>query len=138
LAVAKRSAEGAELGKGRKKKAPSAKERTAAAPEWALVRPGSGKAGLLVERVIDSYGPHRGEKKKISASVNAALWEEMRSLVDDEHAAESASAAVEQGAALWIANQRLRKALAEQFQEEPGSRPSDEQLQRARELLGVL
>ncbi len=56
-------------------------------------------------------------KIKISATGDEALWNEVQVFVAGRQGAESASAAVEHGLSLWVANQRLATALAVTYAE---------------------
>jgi Arc/MetJ-type ribon-helix-helix transcriptional regulator len=76
-------------------------------------------------------------KTKVSVTVDSDLWDEVRSLVDADDAVETASSAVEEGLSLWVANHRLGRALDALYEEDPAARPSDEEVRRAAEALGL-
>ncbi|HWB73269.1 MAG TPA: hypothetical protein VG452_13735 [Egibacteraceae bacterium] len=82
--------------------------------------------------------PGSGARKaKISVTVDEELWAEVQTLVDEQDAAASASAAVEQALSLWVANQRLAHALEALYAQDPASRPTDDEVARAAEALGL-
>jgi hypothetical protein len=82
--------------------------------------------------------PASGRRKaKVSVTVDGDLWDEVRSLVETEDAVETASAAVEEGLWMWVANRRLRRALDATYEENPNARPADDEVQRASEILGL-
>jgi hypothetical protein len=76
-------------------------------------------------------------KTKVSVTVDRDLWDEVRSLVDADDAVETASSAVEEGLSLWVANHRLGRALVVLYDEDPDARPSDDEVRRAAEALGL-
>lgn len=74
-------------------------------------------------------------KRKVSVTVDAELWDEVSGLVERDAAA-SASAAVEMGLVQWVASQRLWELLDELYREAPDTRPAEEDVGAAAELLG--
>jgi type III secretion system FlhB-like substrate exporter len=91
-----------------------------------------GSSGIASRRI----GSGR-RKTKVSVTVDRDLWDEVRSLVDADDAVETASSAVEEGLSLWVANHRLGRALDALYEEDPAARPSDEEIRRAAEALGL-
>jgi hypothetical protein len=90
-----------------------------------------------VDEILTNLSASKGRaKRKVSVSVDADLWDEVSRLVDRD-AATTASAAVEGALAMWAANERLRELLDEFYQESPDSRPTEEQVTAAAELLGL-
>jgi hypothetical protein len=76
-------------------------------------------------------------KTKVSVTVDRDLWDEVRSLVDADDAVGTASSAVEEGLSLWVANHRLGRALDLLYEEDSDARPSDDEVRRAAEALGL-
>lgn len=76
-------------------------------------------------------------KTKVSVTVDRDLWDEVRSLVDADDAVETASSAVEEGLLLWVTNHRLGRALDVLYEEDPDARPSEDEVRRAAEVLGL-
>ncbi len=64
---------------------------------------------------------------------------QVQAIVAELHsgATPSASAAVERGLLLWVANQRLGRALDTVYDEDPAARPTDDEVVRAAEALGL-
>lgn len=110
----------------------------AAAAKAAVPATPRGSAALrLVDEILTNLSASKGRaKRKVSVSVDADLWDEVSRLVDRD-AATTASAAVEGALAMWAANERLRELLDEFYQESPDSRPTEEQVTAAAELLGL-
>ncbi|MGH8933436.1 MAG: hypothetical protein ACRDZO_23065 [Egibacteraceae bacterium] len=100
---------------------------------------------MVVERVSEAPGASRlrlrrqkaSRKTKISVTVDEVLWNEVQAFVAGGHGAESASAAVEYGLFLWVANQRLATALDAAYTEDPAIRPTDAEVEHAAEVLGL-
>lgn len=87
--------------------------------------------GIAVERL-------RGRRKaKISVTVDEELWAEVQGLLAGGRETGSASAAVERGLSLWVANQRLARALDVTYAEDPAARPTDDEVVRAAGALGL-
>lgn len=75
-----------------------------------------------------------GERKeKISVTVDAALWQDVK--LQAEVRRTTVSALVEEALALRSANFRLRQALEQTYREFPESRPTEEQVEAARRKL---
>lgn len=90
------------------------------------------ESGLEAPGADRAPGPARGRRKaKISVTVDEGLWSEVHTLLEDGQAATSASAAVEHGLWLWVANQRLARALDATYVEDPAARPTEEEIARA-------
>jgi hypothetical protein len=73
----------------------------------------------------------------VSVTVDRDLWDEVRNLVEADDAVETASSAVEEGLSLWVANHRLGRALDVLYEEDPEARPSEDEVRRAAEVLGL-
>lgn len=91
--------------------------------------------GRRTDRRSGAARPRR--KAKISVTVDEDLWREVHGLLAGGQSADSASAAVEQGLSLWVANQRLARALEATYAEDPATRPTDEEVARAAGALGL-
>lgn len=76
-------------------------------------------------------------KAKISVTVDEELWAEVQGLLAGGRGTGAASAAVERGLELWVANQRLVRALDATYAEDPTARPTDEEVSRAAGALGL-
>lgn len=80
----------------------------------------------------------RGRRKaKISVTVDEELWAEVQGLLAGGRETGSASAAVELGLSLWVANQRLARTLDATYAEDPSARPTDDEVARAASALGL-
>lgn len=76
-------------------------------------------------------------KTKISVTVDEQLWREVRQLVAGRLPAANASAAVEQALGMWVANERLARALDEMYDADPRTRPTDDEVARASSVLDL-
>jgi hypothetical protein len=70
-------------------------------------------------------------------AVDEELWSEVRMLPEGSQNADSASAAVEHGLSLWVASQRLARALDATHVADPVVRPTDEEVARAAGALSL-
>lgn len=91
----------------------------------------------IVDEILTNLSASQGRaKRKVSVTVDADLWDEVSRLVLRDGAT-TASGAVEGALAMWAANQRLRELLEEIYHGSPDSRPTQEQVTAAGELLGL-
>ena len=78
----------------------------------------------------------RQPREKRSVTLDADVAQAVDQLVD-EGAAESFSAAINDAAARWVANQQLAHALDELYESDPDARPSAEAVKAAAANLGL-
>lgn len=78
----------------------------------------------------------REPREKRSVTLDAPVARAVERLVQDGRAA-SFSAAINAAAARWVANQQLRAALDELYEQEPESRPSPQAVAAAARELGL-
>lgn len=78
----------------------------------------------------------RPPRQKRSVTLDAPLAEAVDQLVEDG-AAESFSAAINDAAARWVANQHLGRALDALYADDPGARPTQDAVRAAATRLGL-
>lgn len=88
-----------------------------------------------VTTVLAAGDPEPARVKK-SITLHAIVAEGVEHHVD-RGKAPSFSAAMNDAAARWVASQNLRAMLDERYEADPDSRPTDDELARARAALGL-